>query len=153
MKYTKVQKRALKVFAEYIECEQPYNGMNRRVYKNLGKYYHDLPKEVFSVPPSRSLYHLSHPDRTEHKLTESGIVSCTTQKGKDYIDSEWCVKEGDIWWRLSKRKAVDAKKLYEVACSAGILSEQYWLESRIHKEDEYILPLEKVRVLSRKVVK
>ena len=153
MKYTKEQKKALKVFAEYIECEHPYTDMGKRVYKKLGKYYHDLPKEVFSVPPSRSLYHISNPNRTEHKLTDSGIVSCTTYKGKDYIDSEWYISEGDIWWRLSKRKAVDAKKLYNVACSAGILNEQLWLERRVHKEDEYILPLEKVRVLSRKVVK
>lgn len=153
MNYTKKQRKALKVFSEYIECEQPYKDMDEKVYKKLGEYYHDLPKEVFSVPPSRSLYHISNPGRTEHKLTDSGIVSCTTYKGKDYIDSEWCVRNGDIWWRLSKRKAVDAKKLYEVACSAGVLSEQCWLERRVHNEDEYILPLEKVRVLSRKVVK
>lgn len=153
MDYTEKQLKALKVFSEYIECEQPYKDMDEKVYKRLGKYYYDLPKEVFSVPPSRSLYHISHPNRKEHKLTDSGIVSCTTHKGKDHITSEWCVKDGDIWRRLSKRKSVDAKKLYKVACSVGVLGEQLWLERRVHNEDEYILPLEKVRVLSRKVVK
>ena len=152
-KYTKEQKKALKVFGEYISCEIPYTDMNRTTYKKLGKYYKQLPSSVFSVPKCNSLYHVSKPGKIPDKLTDSGIVSCTSPEGKDYISSEWCLQEGDIWWRLRKRKAVDVRKLYDVACEAGVLTEQHWLQRRVEKEDEYILPQEKVRVLSRKEVK
>lgn len=154
MAYTKKELKALKAFGEYIWCEAPYKEMEPKVYKKLGKYYHDLPKEVFSVPPSRSLYHVSRPERTEKKLTDSGIVSCTTPKGKRYIHEEWVVKEGDIWWRLKRRKAVDARKLLKAASKAGLpYITETWLENRVNKEDEYILPLERVEVVSKKVVK
>lgn len=92
MKYTKKELKALKAFGEYIWCDRPYEEMEPRVYKKLGKYYHNLPKEVFSVPPSRSLYHVSRAGRTEKKLTDSGIVSCTTPKGKRYIHEQWCLE-------------------------------------------------------------
>ena len=154
MTYTKKELKALKAFGEYIWCETPYQEMEPRVYKKLGKYYHDLPKEVFSVPPSRSLYHISRPDRTEKKLTDSGIVSCTTPKGKRYIETEWCLALGSIWWRLKRRKAVDARKLLKSALKAGALDTTgMWLENRVNNEDEYILPLERVEVVSKKVVK
>lgn len=48
---------------------------------------------------------------------------------------------------------MDASKLYDVACEAGLLEEQSWLRARVNNEDEYILPQEKVKVLSRKEVK
>lgn len=153
MVYTKEQIKALKVFTEYISCEQPYQDMKKSVYRKLGKYYKDLPKEVFSTPPSRSLYHTSRPDRTAGKLTDSGVVSCTTFEGKKYINSERLVRDGDIWWRLKKRKAVDARKLYRLSCEVGICEEVRWLENRVENEDEYILPLESVEVLSKKIVK
>lgn len=153
MKYTKEQKKALKVFGEYISCEAPYTDMNKRTYKKLGEYYKQLPSTVFSVPKCNSLYHVSNKGKTSDKLTDSGIVSCTSPEGKGYISSEWCLREGDIWWRLRKRKAVDARKLYDVACEAGVLEECIWLRARVNNEDEYILPQEKVKVLSRKVVK
>lgn len=153
MKYTKEQKKALKVFAEYISCEVPYIDMNKRTYKKLGEYYKQLPPSVFSVPKCNSLYHVSKEGKTPGKLTDSGIVSCTSPEGKDYISSEWCLSDGDIWWRLRKRKAVDARKLYNVACEAGVLEECMWLRARVGNEDEYILPQEKVKVLSRKEVK
>lgn len=154
MNYTKKQLKALKVFSEYIECEQPYRDMEKAVYKKLGEYYHDLPSDVFSVPPSRSLYHVSRPERTEKKLTDSGIVSCTTPKGKRYIQEEWVLGEGDIWWRLKRRKAVDARKLLKSALKAGLLgTTEMWLENRVNKEDEYILPLERVEVVSKRIVK
>lgn len=154
MKYTKKELKALKAFGEYIWCEVPYQEMEPRVYKKLGKYYHDLPKEVFSVPKCNSLYHVSRPERTEKKLTDSGIVSCTTPKGKRYIQEKWCLKHGDIWWRLKRRKAVDARKLLKAVCEAGLLNTTgAWLEKRVNNEDEYILPLERVEVVSKKVVK
>lgn len=153
MKYTKEQRKALQVFAEYISCDNPYESMSKRTYNKLGRYYKQLPSTVFSIPKCSYLYHTSRAERTPDKLTESGIVSCTSPKGKDYISSEWFLREGDIWWRLRKRKAVDARKLYDVACEAGVLEEQTWLEARVNKEDEYILPQEKVKVLSRKEVK
>lgn len=153
MKYTKEQKKALKVFAEYISCEIPYTDMNRTTYKKLGKYYKQLPHTVFSIPKCNSLYHVSNKGKSYEKLTDSGIVSCTSLEGKGYISSEWCLREGDIWWRLRKRKAVDARKLYDVACEVGVLEECMWLRARVNNEDEYILPQEKVRVLSRKEVK
>lgn len=153
MTYTKKQIKALKAFTEYISCEQPYTDMKKTIYKNLGKYYKELPKSVFSTPPSRNLYHTSRPNRTADKLTDSGVVSCTTYSGKKYIESEWLLHSGDIWWRLKKRKAVDAEKLYDVACDAGVLASCSWLEARVHNEDEYILSLEKVEVLSKKIVK
>ena len=153
MKYTKEQRKALEVFAEYISCDNPYENMSKRTYKKLGKYYKQLPSSIFSIPKCSYLYHTSHAERTPDKLTESGIVSCTSPKGKDYISSEWFLREGDIWWRLRKRKAVDARKLYDVACEAGLLKEQSWLRARVNNEDEYILPQEKVKVLSRKEVK
>lgn len=89
MKYTKNELKALKAFGEYIWCDRPYEEMEPRVYKKLGKYYHNLPKEVFSVPPSRSLYHVSRPERTEKKLTDSGIVSCTTQLYNPEVGFYW----------------------------------------------------------------
>lgn len=153
MKYTRNQKKALKVFGEYISCEVPYTDMDKKVYTKLGKYYNDLPKEVFSVPKCNSLYHTSNPGKIAERLTDSGIVSCTTPKGKEYITSEWCLQKESIWWRLKKRKAVDAKKLYAVACNAKVLEGGDWLYNRVHNEDEYILPLEKVEVLSKKVMK
>ena len=153
MKYTKEQRKALEVFAEYISCDNPYESMSERTYKKLGKYYKQLPSSVFSIPKCNSLYHVSNAGRTSDKLTDSGIVSCTSPIGKGYITSEWCLREGDIWWRLRKRKAVDARKLYDVACEAGLLEEQSWLRARVNNEDEYILPQEKVKVLSRKEVK
>lgn len=153
MTYTKKQIKALKVFTEYISCEQPYSDMNRKVYKNLGKYYKELPENVFSTPPSRSLYHTSRSNRTVDKLTDSGIVSCTTPTGKKYIQEEWVFASGDIWWRLKKRKAVDTRKLYRISCEAGVCEECHWLEDRVKKEDEYILSLESVEVLGKKVVK
>lgn len=153
MTYTKKQIKALKVFAEYISCEQPYMDMKKTVYKNLGKYYKDLPKSVFSSPPSRSLYHTSRPNRTADKLTDSGVVSCTTYSGKKYIESEWFLRSGDIWWRLKRRKAVDARKLYQVSCEVGVCDGGDWLERRTENEDEYILPLESVEVLGMKEVK
>lgn len=153
MKYTKEQKKALKVFGEYISCEAPYTDMDRTTYKKLGKHYKQLPSSVFSIPKCNSLYHVSNQGKTSDKLTDSGIVSCTSTEGKAYISSEWCLREGDIWWRLRKRKAVDARKLYDVACEAGVLEECIWLRARVNNEDEYILPQEKVKVLSRKEVK
>ena len=153
MKYTKKEIKALKVFAEYISCEQPYKDMKKTIYKNLGEYYKELPDSVFSNPPSRSLYHTSRSNRTADKLTESGIVSCTTLEGKEYIQDAWLFTSGDIWWRLKKRKAVDAKKLYRVSCEVGVCDEGAWLEDRVEREDEYILPQESVEVLSKKVVK
>lgn len=153
MKYTKEQKNALEVFGEYISCEAPYTDMNRTTYKKLRKYYKQLPSSVFSVPKCNSLYHTSRPERTPDKLTDSGIVSCTSPEGKNYISSAWCLLEGDIWWRVRKRKAVDARKLYDVACEVGVLEECMWLRARVNNEDEYILPQEKVKVLSRREVK
>lgn len=154
MTYTKKELKALKAFGEYIWCETPYEEMEPRVYKKLGKYCHDLPEEVFSVPKCNSLYHVSRPDRTEKKLTDSGIVSCTTPKGKRYIQKEWVLGEGDIWWRLKRRKVVDARKLLKSALKAGLLgTTEMWLENRVTKEDEYILPLERVEVVGKKVVK
>lgn len=153
MTYTKKQIKALKVFAEYISCEQPYVDMKKTIYKNLGKYYKELPESVFSSPPSRSLYHTSGSNRTADKLTDSGVVSCTTYSGKKHIESEWLFRSGDIWWRLKKRKAVDARKLYRVSCEAGVCEGGDWLERRTENEDEYILPLDSVEVLGKKVVK
>lgn len=154
MTYTKKELKALKAFGEYIWCEVPYQEMEWGVYKKLGKYYHDLPKEVFSVPKCNSLYHVSRTGRTEKKLTDSGIVSCTTPKGKRYIQEEWCLEHGSIWWRLKRRKAVDARKLLKSVLKAGVLDTTgMWLENRVNNEDEYILPLERVEVVGKKVVK
>ena len=152
VKYTKEQRKALGVFAEYIFCDNPYKSMSKRTYNKLGKYYKQLPSTVFSIPKCSYLYHTSRAERTPDKLTDSGIVSCTSPKGKGYISSEWFLRKGDIWWRLRKRKAVDAHKLYDVACEAGLLKEEPWLRARVNNEDEYILPQEKVKVLSRKEV-
>lgn len=153
MKYTRKQKRALEAFIEYISCEQPYQDMSKRTYNKLGKYYHNLPEEVFSIPPSRSLYHTSRPTAKQDKLTHSGVVSCTTNTGKKCIASEWYLHKGDLWWRLRKRKAVDVMKLYDIACNVGVSEPCTRLENRITKEDEYILPLERVEVLSKRVIK
>ena len=153
MKYTKKQRKALEVFAEYISCDSPYESMSKRTYNNLGKYYKQLPSTVFSIPKCSYLYHTSRAERTPDKLTESGIVSCTSPKGKDYISFKWYLRSGDIWWRLRKRKAVDARKLYDVSCEAGLLEEKSWLRTRVNNEDEYILLQEKVKVLSKKEVK
>lgn len=83
MKYTKEQKKALKVFAEYISCDDPYESMSKRTYNKLGEYYKQLPSSVFSIPKCNSLYHTSRPERTPDKLTDSGIISCTSPEGRD----------------------------------------------------------------------
>ena len=152
-KYSKEQRKAIKVFADYISCEQPYQEIPRRTYKKLGELYKQLPEEVFSVPKCNSFYHLSIGSRKSEKLTDSGIVSCTTPEGKTYISSTWFIRNGDIWWRLKKCKAVDVRKLYDVAYNIGVLEESGWLTLRIYREDEYILPLEKVSVLSKRVIR
>lgn len=97
MKYTKEQRKALEVFAEYISCDNPYESMSKRTYNKLGKYYKQLPSAVFSIPKCSYLYHTSHAERTPDKLTDSGIVSCTSPKGKDYISSEWYLREGGMF--------------------------------------------------------
>lgn len=55
---------------------------------------------------------------------------------------------------MKRRKAVDARKLLKSALKAGVLDTTgMWLENRVNNEDEYILPLERVEVVSKKVVK
>ena len=34
-KYTKEQKKALKVFGEYISCDNPYKNMSKRTYNKV----------------------------------------------------------------------------------------------------------------------
>lgn len=146
---TKEQRKALSAFYEYISCDSPFTDMSKSEYKSLGKLYDHLPKEVFVKPRVKSLYHVScyyNPKRK--KLTDSGVLSCTTRDGMAHIKDEW-VLGSSPWFSVTPIKAVCAKRLYNLAKKHIIPSKEglYHVEHRVINEREYILKLSDVEVV------
>ena len=110
--YTEQQKKALKVFYEYVSSDEPYKEMKRSRYKMLGEMYHSLPASVFKTVQNKHLYHLSVTGNDLSDLTESGILSCTTRSRINHITKEFSPSLSSFWVKVKPpEKVLCVKKL------------------------------------------
>ena len=137
--YTEQQKKALKVFYEYVSSDEPYKEMKRSRYKMLGEMYHSLPEGVFKSVPNKHLYHLSVKSNDLSNLTESGILSCTTRSRVDYITKEFSPHLSAFWAKVKPpEKVLCVKKLLRCVRDAMIV-ENYVIERSLDEREHIVL--------------
>ena len=142
--YTGQQKKALKAFYEYVSLDEPYKEMKRSRYKMLGELYQHLPGGVFKVVPNKHLYHLSVKSNDLSYLTESGILSCTTRSGIDYIMKEFNPVMSAFWVKVKPpEKVLCVKKL--LRCVRDVMNVESYVIERAFDEREHIVLLSKVK--------
>lgn len=143
---TKQECKALSAFCEYISCGSPFTDMSKSKYKSLGKLYDHLPKEVFVTPRVKSLYHVScHYNPKRKKLTDSGVLSCTTRDGMRYIKKGWVLGDSP-WFSVTPIKAVCARRILKLVERYGVIPAPDFVKHRVNNEREYILKLSDVEV-------
>ena len=141
--YTEQQKKALKVFYEYVSSDEPYKEMKRSRYKMLGEMYHSLPEGVFKSVPNKHLYHLSVKSNDLSNLTESGILSCTTRSRIDYITKEFNPPLSAFWVKVKPpEKVLCVRKL--LRCVRDVMNVESCTIERACDEREHIVLLSSV---------
>ena len=141
--YTEQQKKALKVFYEYVSLDEPYKEMKRSRYKMLGEMYHSLPEGVFKTVQNKHLYHLSIKGNDLSDLTESGILSCTTRSRVDYITKEFSPSLSSFWVKVKPpEKVLCVKKLLH--CVKDFTHVRRDVMNRATNEMEHIVLLSSV---------
>ena len=141
--YTDKQKKALRVFYEYVSSDEPYKEMKRSRYKMLGEMYHSLPVSVFKTVQNKHLYHLSIKGNDLSDLTESGILSCTTRSRVDYITKEFSPSLSSFWVKVKPpEKVLCVKKLLH--CVKDFTKVRKDVINRACNEREHIVLLSSV---------
>ena len=141
--YTEQQKKALKVFYEYVSLDEPYKEMKRSRYKMLGEMYHSLPARVFKTVQNKHLYHLSVTGNDLSDLTESGILSCTTRSRINHITEEFSPSLSSFWVKVKPpEKVLCVKKLLH--CVKDFTKVREDVINRACNEREHIVLLSSV---------
>lgn len=143
------EKEAISVFIDYINMDTPFLEMKREHYHNLPQHFAHLPESVFCKKVPKHLYHFGV-EKGGSVYTESGVLSCTTTMGKNYIKANWRFDDGDFLFKIVPNSpVVDVRKLCKVVSKSSCLKEEHfdkieYVEDRVGKEREYIMLLDGV---------